>query len=80
MKKLMLLPLVLLLAACYPVSDTVETCNITQKNGEIKTWTNVLEIKRRGDQTYVKIAEQVLIDYWIIREYITYDVQAYTCW
>ena len=80
LKKLLILFLILLLSSCYPVSDTVDTCNITQKSGEVRTWSNVLEIRRRGDQTYVKVAEQVTLDYWEIKEYITYDVVSYMCW
>jgi hypothetical protein len=76
----MLLPLVLLLAACDPVGYNFQNCNITKQNGRVETWTNVIRIQKTSDRTYVKILEEVGKDYWAIREYITYDVISYTCW
>jgi hypothetical protein len=76
----MLLPLVLLLAACDPVGNNFQSCNVTKQNGRVETWTNVMRIQTNNDRTYVKIAEEIATDYWAIREYFTYDVTSYTCW
>jgi hypothetical protein len=80
MKKLILLPLLLLMAACAPVESEVMTCELQYTDGSSHITNNIFKIQDMGDRLYVKVAEQHTLSHFEIVEYIVFDVLSYECY
>jgi hypothetical protein len=80
MRKLLILPLMLFLAACMPVEREVKDCNLTYNDGQTRTIINVFRIQNMGDRYYVKVAEQRHGSTFEVVEYLVFDVVSHYCY
>ena len=62
-----------------PVEREVKNCNLTYKNGQVRTIIDVFKIQNMGDSFYIKVAEQRTESIYEIVEYIVFDVVSYQC-